>query len=115
MSPSTPLESAALALRELRAAIEQRAEPFDADRLDVRDPALIAGVMPLVRAYMHTYLKVRTEGAEHLGGGPVLFVSNHNGGVLGRDLLATIGLHWESLGPEAPGYALAHDFAMRQT
>lgn len=114
MSPSTPLESAALALRELRAAIEQRAEPFEPDRLDVRDPALIAGVMPLVRAYMHGYLKMRTEGVEHLGAGPVLYVSNHNGGIVGPDLLATLGLLWESLGPEAPVYALAHDFAMRQ-
>jgi len=116
-NPSTPLEAARLALRELWAAIEQGGEPFDPDRLDARDPALIEGVMPLVRAYMYTYLGVRVEGTEHfgsLGQDPVLFVSNHNGGIVGPDLLATLGLLWECLGPEAPVYALAHDFAMRQ-
>jgi 1-acyl-sn-glycerol-3-phosphate acyltransferase len=113
-SPSTPLEAAGLALRELRATIERGAETFDPDRLDVRDPALIEGVMPLVRAYMHSYLRVRIEGTEHLGEAPVLYVSNHNGGIVGPDLLATLGLLWEALGPGEPVYALAHDFAMRQ-
>jgi 1-acyl-sn-glycerol-3-phosphate acyltransferase len=112
--PSSPLEAAGIAVRAFQEAILQASEPFDPDRLDARDPALLASVMPLVRAYMHGYLRVRTEGTEHLGEAPVLYVSNHNGGILGPDLLATLGLLWEALGPEAPVYALAHDFAMRQ-
>ncbi|HLM74020.1 MAG TPA: 1-acyl-sn-glycerol-3-phosphate acyltransferase, partial [Polyangiaceae bacterium] len=112
--PSTALDAAGLALRELRRALEQGADPFDPDRLDVRDPALIEGVMPLVRAYMRGYLRAQVEGTENLGQAPVLYVSNHNGGIVGPDLVATLGLLWEALGPGEPVYALAHDFAMRQ-
>jgi 1-acyl-sn-glycerol-3-phosphate acyltransferase len=117
-SPNTPRAAAELALRELRSAIEARAEPFDPDRLDMRDPSLIEGVMPLVRAYSGRYLKLQADGLEHIEsmrGAPVMYVSNHNGGILGPDLLTTLGLFWEVLGPQAPVYALAHDFAMRQT
>jgi 1-acyl-sn-glycerol-3-phosphate acyltransferase len=88
--------------------------PLDADRLDARDPALIAAVLPFVRAANRRYLRLRAEGFDGLGREPVLYVGNHNGGIAGPDLCCTLGSLWEALGPEAPLYALAHDFAMRQ-
>jgi 1-acyl-sn-glycerol-3-phosphate acyltransferase len=54
------------------------------------------------------------EGREHVTNRPALFVANHNGGIFGPDLLCTLGTLWSKLGPEAPLYALTHDFAMRQ-
>ena len=44
----------------------------------------------------------------------MLYVANHNGGIAGPDLACTLGTLWEARGPEAPLYALAHDFVMRQ-
>jgi 1-acyl-sn-glycerol-3-phosphate acyltransferase len=44
----------------------------------------------------------------------VLYVGNHNGGIAGPDLVCTLGSLWDARGPDAPLYALAHDFAMRQ-
>lgn len=88
--------------------------PFDGDALDRRRPAFIARAMPLVDRLNRHYFSLRVEGAEHLRRGPVLYVGNHNGGILGPDLFCTLGTLWRALGPEAPLYALAHDFGMRQ-
>lgn len=90
---------------------------FDPDRLDARDADAIRGAMPFVRAVTARYLKLRVEGIEHIESvarEPALFVSNHNGGITGPDVLCTLGTLWETLGPSSPLYALAHDFAMRQ-
>jgi len=43
-----------------------------------------------------------------------MFISNHNGGIMGPDLLCTLSVLWRLLTPQTPLYALAHDFAMRQ-
>src|SRR2546421_474647 len=87
---------------------------FDPDRLDGRDPALIRALLPIVRALTRGYLRLRRDGLGHIPRGPALFVSNHNGGIGGPDLACTLGTLWEVMGPDAPVYALAHDFAMRQ-
>lgn len=87
--------------------------PFDADRLDGRDPALIASVLPFVARSNERYLRLRAEGFEKLERGPVLYVANHSGGIAGPDVSCTLGSLWGARGPEAPLYALAHDFAMR--
>lgn len=86
---------------------------FDPDRLDRRDPAFIRRLMPVVRAYNQRYVRLRVEGVEHLEEAPALLVGNHNGGIFGPDLPATMGTVWEARGPETPVYGLAHDFAMR--
>lgn len=92
-----------------------RAAPrLDADRLDARDPALIASVLPFARLSNRRYFRLRAEGFERLERGPVLYVGNHNGGIAGPDLCCTMGSLWDTCGPEAPLYALAHDFAMQQ-
>lgn len=98
------------ALDIVRSHITGTAPPLDADSLD---PALIASVLPFVRLSNRRYLRLRAEGFENLGRGPVLYVGNHNGGIAGPDICCTLGSLWDARGPEAPLYALAHDFAMR--
>jgi 1-acyl-sn-glycerol-3-phosphate acyltransferase len=88
--------------------------PFDANDLDARDPKLIAKVLPFVRWYTRHYVRLQVTGLELLQPGPALIVGNHNGGICGPDLLATLGILWSKLGTEAPLYALSHDFAMQQ-
>jgi 1-acyl-sn-glycerol-3-phosphate acyltransferase len=89
------------------------APPLEADSLHGRDPALIASLLPFITASNRHYLRLRAEGFENLPRGPVLYVGNHNGGIAGPDLSCTLGSLWHARGPEAPLYALAHDFAMR--
>jgi 1-acyl-sn-glycerol-3-phosphate acyltransferase len=87
---------------------------FNADRLDARDPRAIRILLPVVRRVNRHYLRLRRDGLEHIPHGPALFVANHNGGITGPDVLCTLGTLWDVLGIDAPLYALAHDFAMRQ-
>jgi 1-acyl-sn-glycerol-3-phosphate acyltransferase len=86
----------------------------EADRPDARSPEIIAASMPVARALCRAYFRLRVEGLEHLPEGPVLLVGNHNNGLAGPDILCTLSTLWDARGPEAPLYALAHDFAMRQ-
>jgi 1-acyl-sn-glycerol-3-phosphate acyltransferase len=88
--------------------------PFDTNDLDARDPQLIARVLPFVRWYLRRYVRLQVTGSELLQPGAALVVGNHNGGICGPDLLATLGVLWTSLGPETAVHALAHDFAMQQ-
>lgn len=87
---------------------------FDSDALDRRDPRLIARLLPALEQASRAYLRCRADGVEHLPAGPALLVANHNGGIMGPDLGCTLAVLWRALGPEAPLYALAHDFVMRQ-
>jgi 1-acyl-sn-glycerol-3-phosphate acyltransferase len=119
MSPAPPLdvakfEAAPSFFQAVREAVRGGGEPVDTDRLDARDPALIARILPFARASNQRYLRLRAEGFEDLPRGPALYVGNHNGGIAGPDLCCTLGTLWDALGPERPLYALAHDFAMRQ-
>jgi len=79
-----------------------------------RDPKIIAQLLPLMQRVNRHYLRLRVDGFDRLPEGPVLYVGNHNGGIAGPDLCATLGTLWACRGVEAPLYALAHDFAMRQ-
>jgi 1-acyl-sn-glycerol-3-phosphate acyltransferase len=90
---------------------------FDPDRLDRRDPRTIRAVLPLFRAMNRRYLRLRRDGLEQIervANDRALFVSNHNGGITGPDLVCTLGTLWDTLGVDTPLYPLAHDFAMRQ-
>lgn len=88
--------------------------PFDPDCLAQRDPRLIAAVLPAVTRFNRAYFRLRCEGLENVPDGAALYVSNHNGGIAGPDLLCTLATLWNARGPAAPLYALAHDFVMRQ-
>jgi 1-acyl-sn-glycerol-3-phosphate acyltransferase len=87
---------------------------FDCNDLDARDPELIERAQPALRWYTERYVRLQSEGLERLGREPTLLVANHNGGISGPDVPATLGSLWSVLGPTAPLYALAHDFAMKQ-
>jgi 1-acyl-sn-glycerol-3-phosphate acyltransferase len=87
---------------------------FAPDRLDRRDPAFVAALLPAFEAFNRHWIRLRVDGLAHLPRGRALLVGNLNGGILGPGLFATLGTLWRALGPEAPLYALAHDFAMRQ-
>ncbi|MFN7130757.1 MAG: lysophospholipid acyltransferase family protein [Myxococcales bacterium] len=88
---------------------------YDPHRLDRRDPDFIRKVLPAFRAFNQRYVRLQVRNAEALRTTrPALYVSNHNGGIMGPDLACTMGTLWDTLGPETPLYALAHDFAMRQ-
>ena len=119
MSSLSPTDTAAPEARRslfevLREAARSGGADLDADRLDARDPALIARLLPFARASNRRYLRLRSEGFDSLPRGPALYVGNHNGGIAGPDLCCTLGTLWDALGPARPLYALAHDFAMRQ-
>jgi 1-acyl-sn-glycerol-3-phosphate acyltransferase len=86
---------------------------FDPDALDRRDRALIRVLLPIFEAFNRVYLRLSRDGLEHVPDAPAIFVANHNGGIMGPDLTCTLATLWRVRGPDAPLYALAHDFAMR--
>lgn len=87
---------------------------YDPDSLDGRDAGVIRAILPFVDAFNERYVRLRHDGLENIPRAPAVFVSNHNGGISGPDLACTLGTLWSVLGADAPLYALAHDFAMRQ-
>ena len=85
----------------------------DDDLLRTRSTPVVAGLLPYARSLCKHYFRLRVEGAEHIPAGPALYVANHNNGLAGPDILCTLATLWDARGPDAPLYALAHDFAMR--
>lgn len=111
--PSLPL--AVLARLARHAAQATRgSEPFDADRLDRRDPRLIAAIQGDLAELNRRWLNLSVEGLSNVSPAPCVYAANHNGGIMGPDLFCTLGTLWRTLGAEAPLYAMAHDFAMRR-
>lgn len=86
---------------------------MDDSLLDARSSALISSTLPLSRALCRHYFRLKVDGAQHIPGGAALYVGNHNNGLAGPDILCTLATLWNTRGPDAPLYALAHDFAMR--
>lgn len=86
----------------------------DTGVLGVREPRLIERLLPHARNLCKHYFSLRVEGRQHIPSGPVLYVSNHNNGLAGPDILCTLTTLWEARGSAAPLYGLAHDFAMHQ-
>src|SRR5262245_36955765 len=86
------------ALGRALAAARAGALRFDGDRLDLRDPELIAQVLPALHLLNRRYLRLQAEGIERLPRGPALYVGNHNSGIMGPDLACTLGTLWEALG-----------------
>ena len=87
---------------------------FDPDALDRRDPRVIRALLPRFETFARVYVRLRRDGLEHVPTAPAMFVANHNGGIAGPDLPCTLATLWRARGVDAPLYALAHDFAMRQ-
>ncbi len=71
--------------------------------------------LPILEWMATRYQRLTCDGDDNIPiGKPVMFVGNHNGGILGPDLVCTLTVLWRSLGVESPLYPLAHDFVMRQ-
>ncbi len=87
---------------------------LEPDRLDRREPRLVRVLLPVFEQLARRYFRLQREGTQHIEARPALYVANHNGGIAGPDLICTLATLWGRLGPDAPLYALAHDFAMRQ-
>jgi len=87
---------------------------FDPNDLAARDPGLIRALLPAVRVLNRRYFRLEVSGLENVPRERAMLIANHNGGILGPDLFCTLGSLWDCLGADAPLYALAHDFVMRQ-
>jgi len=87
---------------------------YHPDDISQRDPGLVADCLPWLERLDRTYFRLTASGHDNLPQGPALLVANHNGGILGPDLLCTLPVLWRHLGPSFPLFAMAHDFAMVQ-
>ena len=81
----------------------------DAD-LDLRDPTLVATVLPLLRLVMKRWFRSEVRDIERVPAeGGVLIVSNHSGGLMPMDVpIIAVAFH-DEFGTERPLYTLAHD------
>jgi 1-acyl-sn-glycerol-3-phosphate acyltransferase len=115
--PRVPVARPPVALRRLGELVLETVtdpKPFDPYRLDARDPDFVRALLPLFEQIATRYLRAEIDGLEHLEPGPVLYVANHNGGILGPDLFCTLSALWRQLGPDAPLHPMAHDLAMQR-
>lgn len=85
--------------------------PYHPDDLEKRDPRFIERVLPLVEILSAKYFDLRCEGEENIPNEPVVFACNHNNGILGPEVLCTLGILWKR---PIPVWGMAHDFAMVQ-
>jgi 1-acyl-sn-glycerol-3-phosphate acyltransferase len=76
--------------------------------LDQRDPGYIRKLMPLARLACRLYFRSRVQGLDYIPPGPVLFVSNHSGGLATPDTIVVSEMFWRRFGPERRVYALVH-------
>lgn len=114
MSPLTLTRRIARVLSVLPAALRRHGFPYDAMTLERRDPELVEAVSKVFAWANRHYFRLRVEGLEHIQRTPTLYVANHNGGIVGPDLCCTLGTLWDTLGADAPLYAMAHDLAMKK-
>lgn len=112
LRPSLPIGAVGRLLASAARATRSDGEPFDPNRLDKRDPALVASLERDLGLLSRGWLGLTVDGAETLSTRQCVYVANHNGGIMGPDLFCTTHVLWQHLGPEMPLFAMAHDFAM---
>jgi len=78
--------------------------------LDLRDPALVAKVLPLLRLLMKRWFRSEVRDIDRVPAeGGVLIVSNHSGGLMPMDVpIIAVAFH-DRFGTERSLYTLAHD------
>ena len=93
--------------KELPETLPERLRETD---LDLRDPALVAKVLPLLRLLMKRWFRSEVRDIDRVPAeGGVLIVSNHSGGLMPMDVpIIAVAFH-DRFGPERPLYTLAHD------
>lgn len=75
----------------------------------MRDPAVVARVMPILRLAMKTWFRSEVHDMERVPEGGALVVSNHSGGLLAMDVPIFAVAFTDTFGPDRPLYCLAHD------
>ncbi len=82
----------------------------DSETLDARDPEFVKWVIEAVRAVGETYFRADVDGLNHVPeAGPVLFVGNHNGGIVSSDAMLSVSALTAKFGFHKPLYLLTHD------
>lgn len=82
-----------------------------ADDVLARDPELVSLLLDLFSLAGKSYFRLRVEGVENVPAeGPVLFVGNHNGGLVPTDGFFTALAIRDHFGSRRAVFALAHDF-----
>lgn len=77
--------------------------------LELRDPAYIAKVLPMLKLAMKGYFRSDVRGIEKVPDGGALMVGNHSGGLMAMDVPIIAVAFADTFGPERPLYCLAHD------
>lgn len=75
----------------------------------MRDPAMVARVMPLLRVAMKGWFRSEVRDMDRVPYGGALVVSNHSGGLLAMDVPIFAVAFTDTFGPDRPLYCLAHD------
>lgn len=82
---------------------------FDIDRLDNRDPRLIAALVGHLEPFLETWFRPVVRGLERVPPGAALYVGNHNGGLCSADSFVLGAALHRRHGVDAVPYALAHE------
>jgi len=77
--------------------------------VQLRDPAYVARLLPLLKLAMRTWFRSSVTGMEHVPEGGALMVSNHSGGLLAMDVPILATAFADEFGAERPLHVLAHD------
>ena len=89
-------------------ANETDTKTLDGTNLSMRDPEYIRRQMPFIEVFSRWYFRVRVSGMENTPArGPVIFVSNHSGGITTPDSILLAHAFWSRFGPERPVYTLS--------
>lgn len=88
---------------------EQRALTMAAKDHELRNPDLVALLMPFMRTLVKVWFRSEVRGLEHVPDGGALMVSNHSGGLLTMDVPVMATAFFDRFGVDRPFYALAHD------
>jgi len=79
-----------------------------------RDPEFITAVSPFLTAVADNYFRTEAEDTQHVPRrGPLIVVSNHNGGPILPDVWIMLNYWVTNMGIDAPAYAMVHDAAFR--
>lgn len=82
---------------------------YDIDRLDNRDPELIAQAVDRLEPLLATWFRPVVRGVERVPAGPCLYVGNHNGGLCSADTFIFATSVYRAHGIDAVPFGLGHE------
>ncbi len=86
---------------------------YDIDRLDNRDPDLIARSIERLTPFMEAWFRPVVRGIERIPDGAALYVGNHNGGLLSADTFVWAAAAYRAHGIDAVPYGLGHEVGIQ--